>query len=142
MSPAFAKASARQAPLAKASARQAPFAKASAGRAADPGRPPLGPSPRREREQRWRRRTRLAVLFVATLLLANAVVGDNGLVELWRLRAQTATLQAEVEWLRLERARLSDEARRLREDRATIEAVARRELGLVRAGERIVLVPR
>jgi len=103
--------------------------------------PPL-PAPRRAREERWRRRMRLAVLFVAALLLANAIVGDNGLVALWRLRADTASLEAEVEWLRDERVRLVDEARRLREDPLTIEEVARRELGLVKPGERVVLVPR
>jgi len=105
-----------------------------------PDVPPL--ARRRAREERWRRRVRLAVLFVATLLLANAIVGDNGLVALWRMRAETASLQAEVDGLRDERARLVDEAQRLREDPATIEEVARRELGLVRPGERVVLVPR
>ena len=79
---------------------------------------------------------------MATLLLPNAIVGDNGLVALRRLRAETAALQAEVDGLRDERARLVDEAQRLREDPATIEEVARRELGLVRPGERVVLVPR
>jgi len=103
--------------------------------------PPLA-APRRAREERWRRRMRLAVLFVAALLLANAVIGDNGLVALWRLRAETASLQSEVERLRDERVQLMNEARRLREDPATIEEVARRELGLVKPGERVVLVPR
>ena len=103
--------------------------------------PPL-PAPRRAREERWRRRMRLAVLFVAALLLANAVIGDNGLVALWRLRAETASLETEVERLRDERVRLVDEARRLREDSLMIEEVARRELGLVKPGERVVLVRR
>jgi len=105
----------------------------------EPGRLPPA---RAAREQRWRRRVRLAILFVAALLLANAVIGDNGLVALWRLRAETASLQGEVDRLRAESLRLREEARRLREDPAAIEDVARRELGLVKPGERVVIVPR
>lgn len=117
------------------------FAKAPAGHGPAVDLPPR-PAPRRERDERGRRRVRLAVAFVASLLIGNAVIGDNGVVALWRLRADTASLEAEVDRLREERARLTDEARRLREDPATIEGVARRELGLVRPGERVVLVPR
>ena len=126
----------------KPPAGHAAFAKAPAGQGLVPDAPGPLPAPRRAREERWRRRMRLAVFFVATLLLANAVIGDNGLVALWRLRAETASLQDEVARLRDERVRLMDEARRLREDPATIEEVARRELGLVKPGERVVLVPR
>ncbi len=46
----------------------------------------------------------------------------------------------QIEQLRDENGRLRDQARRLREDPGTIEAVARRELGLVKPGERPVLV--
>ncbi len=42
--------------------------------------------------------------------------------------------------MREENQRLRDEARRLREDPGTIEAVARHELGLVKPGERPVLI--
>lgn len=104
-----------------------------------PGRPV---PTRVARERRWRRRTRLAILFVAALLLANAVIGDNGLVALWRLRAETASLEAEVDRLRAEARRMREDARRLREDPAAIEDVARRELGLIKPGERVVIVKR
>jgi len=126
--------------VARAPARPAAVAEATAGQARPADGPPALPSPRRAREERWRRRVRLAVLFVAALVLANAVIGDNGLVALWRLRAETASLQAEVERLREERVRLVDEARRLREDPAAIEDVARRDLGLARPGERVVII--
>lgn len=95
---------------------------------------------RRRRYERWRRLVRYAVLFAATALLANALIGDNGLTSLFRTRAQYRSLQAEVERLRAEAARLREDARRLREDPAAIEEYARRELGLIRPGEKIVVL--
>ena len=42
--------------------------------------------------------------------------------------------------LRTENARLREEARRLREDPAAIEEIARRELGLIKPGEKLFIV--
>jgi cell division protein FtsB len=98
--------------------------------------------PRRARKERWGRRVRLIILFIATLLLANALIGENGVLALWRLRAETASLAAELDRLRDESVRLREQARGLREDPGAIEGVARRELGLVKPGERMVIVPR
>ena len=95
---------------------------------------------RRRRDERWRRRVRWAVLFVTSLLLANALVGENGLFDQVRHRRGHAALGRQIEQMREENQRLRDEARRLREDPGTIEAVARHELGLVKPGERPVLI--
>ena len=95
---------------------------------------------RRQSYERNRRRVRYALLFVAIAVLANALIGENGLTALWQSRRQYAQLQDEVERLRLETARLREEARRLREDPSAIEAYARSELGLIRPGERVVVV--
>lgn len=95
---------------------------------------------RRRQYERWRRVMRYAVLFVATALLANALIGDNGLTTLFHTRQEYRDLQAEVERLRKESARLREEARRLREDPATIEEYARRELGLIKPGEKVVVI--
>jgi len=95
---------------------------------------------RRRRAERWRRRVRWGVFFVASLLLANAIAGENGLLDQVRHQRDHAALVRRIEQLRDENGRLRDEARRLREDPGTIEAVARRELGLVKPGERPVLV--
>ena len=95
---------------------------------------------RRRRYERWRRLVRYAVLFVATALLANALIGDNGLTSLFRTRQEYRDLQAEVERLREESTRLREDARRLREDPAAIEEYARRELGLIKPGEKVVVL--
>jgi len=61
-------------------------------------------------------------------------------VETRRVRQEVARLRSDVAALSVERAGLVEEARRLREDPAAIEAVARRELGLLRPGELLVFV--
>ncbi len=81
-----------------------------------------------------------AIAFAAILLLGNASVGERGLLEMLRARRVYAAAAVELARIREDNARLRDEARRLRSDPATIEAVARRELGLVRPGEIVVSV--
>ena len=49
-------------------------------------------------------------------------------------------LAASVASQRAENARLREQARRLREDPGAIEEIARRELGLIRPGERVFIV--
>ena len=58
------------------------------------------------------------------------------------LRAQHAydELSATIARQRAENARLREEVRRLTEDPAAIEEIARRELGLIRPGERVFII--
>jgi cell division protein FtsB len=74
------------------------------------------------------------------VLLADALVGERGLVATTRARQQAEEITDTVERLRHENKALRESARRLREDRTTIEAVARKELGLIRPGEVLVVV--
>jgi cell division protein FtsB len=94
-------------------------------------RPPV---PRRQPRRYWGH----AVLFVASVLLVNALVGDRGLMQTIRARRANAAAAGELQRLKQENARLRDQARRLRSDPRTIESVARGELGLVRPGEILV----
>ena len=91
---------------------------------------------------RRRRRVRLDLIlaFVACVVLVNAVVGERGLVERWRARRDYRALVAGVAALRQSNQALREEARRLREDPRSIEMIARRELGLARRGEILVVV--
>jgi cell division protein FtsB len=98
----------------------------------------LPPIPRRG--ERRRRRIDLALTLLAVILLINAVVGDRGLMDTWRARSHYAALAGAIGDLRSENSSLRDEARRLREDPARIEALARRDLGLIRPGEILVVV--
>jgi cell division protein FtsB len=98
----------------------------------------LPPIPRRG--ERRRRRIDLGLTIFAVILLVNAVVGDRGLMETWRAGSEYSTLQGDIGYLRIQNQALRDEARRLREDPSRIESLARRDLGLLRPGEILVVI--
>ena len=105
--------------------------------------PTLPPLPRRsERRARLRRRLTVFLLFVSMTLLANALVGERGLIATRRARQQAQALTADIDQLKADNAALRNEARRLKEDPATIERAARRDLGMARPGEIVVLIKR
>jgi cell division protein FtsB len=80
------------------------------------------------------------LLFVASVIVVDALVGDRGLVAMLRARQEYDELSGTIARQRAENARLRDMVRRLREDPSTIEEIARRELGLIRPGERVFIV--
>ena len=82
----------------------------------------------------------LALSFLAGVLIFDGLAGDRGTLALIRTRQQYAQLSSQVEAARAENARLLNEIRRLRNDPAAIEDIARRELGLIRPGERVFIV--
>ena len=92
------------------------------------------------------RRPRGRTILHATLLLAAAVIvldalaGDRGLLAMLRVRREYRELAATVARDRAENARLAEQARRLREDPAAVEEVARRELGLIKPGEKVFII--
>ncbi len=80
------------------------------------------------------------ILFVAAIVLVDALVGDQGLIAKLRARQQYDELVATIARQRDENARLRDDVHRLREDPAAIEEVARRELGLMKPGEKLFIL--
>ena len=89
---------------------------------------------------RGRRMVHFLLLFVACLLVIDALVGDKGLLAIVQARKEYNQLAAEISRSRAENTRLREEARRLREDPAAIEEIARRELGLIKPGEILFIV--
>jgi cell division protein FtsB len=103
------------------------------------------PSPRRrapqpKRHGRTRHIVRILLILVAVVIVTDALVGDQGLVAMLHARRQYEQLAADVARQRAENARLAEEARRLRDDPTAIEEVARRDLGLIRPGEKVFIV--
>jgi cell division protein FtsB len=84
---------------------------------------------------RWRRGLNFLLVFITIVLVLDALIGEKGLVETMRARRQSRDLSASVERLRHENARLRETIGRLNGDARTTEAIARRELGLIRPGE-------
>ena len=72
--------------------------------------------------------------------LASAFAGERGLQAWLTASGEHAALVASVEGVRRENAVLRERVRRLRDDPREIERVARRELGLMRPGERVFVV--
>ena len=84
---------------------------------------------------RARRVLRIWFFFGAFVLLVNAFVGENGLLESRAADAEYQQILRQTEHLRRENRRLRDQAQRLREDSSAIEEVAREDLGLIAPGE-------
>ena len=95
-----------------------------------------GMNPRRRRG----RAVRYALVFVGCLLVIDSLVGDKGLLAIIEARQEYRRLEQALAVARAENARLREEARRLREDPAAIEEIARRDLGLMKPGEKLFIV--
>jgi cell division protein FtsB len=89
---------------------------------------------------RSRRIVQILLVFVAMVTIVDGLVGDRGLPATLRARHEYDELAAGIARQRAENARLREEARRLREDPAMIEEIARRELGLIRPGEKVFII--
>jgi cell division protein FtsB len=96
--------------------------------------------PRLQRSAQARRLGRLLALFAAIVLIVDGLVGDRGFLAMLRARRQYAEISATLARQRADNARLREEARRLREDPGAIEELARRELGLIRPGEKVFII--
>jgi cell division protein FtsB len=86
------------------------------------------------------RRVRTVLTFIAAALALNAVAGERGLLDLVRVRSQERRLATTIGDLRTQNSALRTEVQRLKEDPSMIEAIARRELGLLRKGEVLIVV--
>jgi cell division protein FtsB len=92
---------------------------------------------RRRRQARWIGRI---LVLISCVLLLDGLLGDQGLARTIKARRELRLASESLERIKQENAALRDEARRLQADPATLEAVARRELGLIRPGEILVVV--
>jgi cell division protein FtsB len=80
------------------------------------------------------------LVFIGCVLLVDALVGDKGLLQMLKKRDEYRALEQSLTRARTENARLREEARRLKEDPAAIEDLARRELGLIKPGEKLFII--
>ncbi|HLG58625.1 MAG TPA: septum formation initiator family protein [Vicinamibacterales bacterium] len=90
--------------------------------------------------RRGRRALQYLLVFVGCVLVLDALVGEKGLLEMLKKRQEYRTLEQSIANARTENAQLREEARRLREDPAAIEDLARRDLGLIKPGEKLFIV--
>lgn len=84
----------------------------------------------------------LKYLFVLAgcVLFADALVGDKGIPQMLKKRQQSHQLDEAVAAARAENAALRARAAQLKTDPATIEDLARRNLGLIKRGEKVFII--
>jgi cell division protein FtsB len=93
------------------------------------------------RRPRRGRRTIIVVLgFVVCVMVTDALFGEKGLLALARTRQRHQALTAEVARAQAVNARIREDIRRLTFDPTAIEEQARRELGLIRPGEKLFII--
>lgn len=79
-------------------------------------------------------------LLVGCVLVIDALVGEKGLLAMMQARQQYRSLEGSLADVRAENTRLREEAHRLREDPDAVEDLARRELGLIKPGEKLFII--
>ena len=89
---------------------------------------------------RRRRAVQYLLLGVGLVLVVDALGGDKGLLEMMKKRDEYRALEQTLSHTRDENVRLREEARRLREDPEAVEEIARRELGLIKPGEKLFII--
>ena len=94
---------------------------------------PTGSSPAR-------RLLRYGLMVVTAVVVIDAVVGEKGLLALMRARQEYHVLETSLRSVRSENQRLREQARRYREDPVTIEELARKDLGLIKPGEKLFII--
>jgi cell division protein FtsB len=82
----------------------------------------------------------VALVAIGVIVMIEGLVGDKGLLTMLKARQQYRALEASIGASRTENARLREEARRLKEDPSAIEELARRELGMIKPGEKLFFV--
>lgn len=83
---------------------------------------------------------RWLLIFAASLIIVDGLFGERGLLAMMRARHEYQELSAAIARQRADNARFREEARRLKEDPTAIEEIARRELGLIKPGEKVFIV--
>jgi len=87
-----------------------------------------------------RRRFVVPALILASVLIVDALVGEKGYRQVNAVERERAALDAQIEQLRLENAALRRRIVRLRHDPRAIEELARRDLGLIKPGEKLFII--
>jgi len=93
-----------------------------------------------EAHQRRQSQIRYGLLFISAAFMINALVGDNGMLATMKARKQAQTIQRQLNALREDNQRLKIEMTRLKNDPSAVEEEARKNLGLIRPGETLVVI--
>jgi cell division protein FtsB len=80
------------------------------------------------------------IVLVGCVLFVDALVGDKGVLQMLKKRQDARVLETSVIEAKNRNARLSAEARRLKTDPLAIEELARRDLAMIKRGEKMFII--
>jgi cell division protein FtsB len=98
---------------------------------------PVTSAPRRRRR---RRAIQYVLVLVGFVIVVDGLIGEKGLLAMRKARQQYHALEGALAAEKTENVRMREEARSLREDSTAIEDLARRELGLIKPGEKLFIL--
>jgi cell division protein FtsB len=96
--------------------------------------------PRPNRGGRSRAILRLLLLLATAVIVVDAIVGDQGLLAVRRARRQSSELKADLAGTHAQNVLRRGEKQRLLADFSVIEDAARRDLGMIRRGEKVFIL--
>lgn len=96
--------------------------------------------PAHEVRERNRRLVTWALLLGSFILIVNALFGDRGYLAVVRARQEYRTLADELKRIQDENQRDVDQIRDIKNDPDALEDAVRRELGLIKPGETIIVI--
>jgi len=108
--------------------------------AATPARSQRRLRPAYEVRDRRRRLVTWLLVLGSFVLIVNALFGENGYLAAVRMRQEYRTLSDSLAQLKAENARTLQLNNGLKSDPAMLEEAARRQLGLIRPGETLVII--
>ena len=95
---------------------------------------------RRFRQTRTRKMVLGVVSLVTSILVINALIGEQGVLSVMRARKARTTLETVMDSLQKENYELRQLANDLRTDPSTIERIARDDLGFLAPGEKLLII--
>lgn len=89
---------------------------------------------------RRRRMVQYLIVLIGCVLVIDSLVGDKGVLQILKKRQEVRELDQALAAARAENARLFQEMERLKNDPAALEDAARRDLGLIKPGEKLFII--
>ena len=80
------------------------------------------------------------LVFLGSVLVIDALVGDKGVLQMLKKRQDLRALDQSVAAARARNAQMRAEINRIKTDPAALEEIARKDLGLIKPGEKLFII--
>ena len=80
------------------------------------------------------------LVFLGSVLVIDALVGDKGVLQMLKKRQELRALDQAVAAARTQNAQMRSEIERLNTDPAALEEIARKDLGWIKPGEKLFII--